>query len=471
MIKQYPINYKSDFTLKLHSDAGWGIPFGIRFWTSSPKNGYEVGWDGEEWNNCTLTEDGDLEVYFSRHGLGFGELKYQVCYHCPREGFPEGEDQYMNAAIATKADAGGDLMPVVLGLEGEKDVEIQLELPAYAAEVERRAAETARAEAEEDREAAETVRQANESAREVAEAQREAGERQRQQMAETYSHVPYIGTDYYVYQWSVTDGRYVRTNVYVKGPQGNQGEKGDPGEKGDTGATGAVGPQGPQGQQGQKGDKGDKGEKGDTGSTGPQGIQGPAGQNGTNGVDGVTPHIDSTNKHWMIGTEDTGIVAEGQDGRDGTNGTNGTNGTDGADGITPHIDSTTGNWFIGDENTGVHAQGEPGPTPDITGKEDKVTIESASGTTLSAQVGKYYTLSNVGTLAITLPTIASGTTKVQTVTFYIAAGSTPGVTFTSTHTIIYPTDYKIEANGLYEISAAWNGIGWIIGQLTLEIPT
>jgi hypothetical protein len=108
---------------------------------------------------------------------------------------------------------------------------------------------------------------------------------------------------------------------------------------------------------------------------------------------------------------------------------------------------------------------------DLASKEDKVDIVSASGATLSAQVGKYYTLSNVGTLAITLPTIASGTTKVQTVTFYIAAGSSPGVTFTSTHPIIYPVDYTIEANGLYEISAAWNGIGWIIGQLTLEIPT
>ena len=108
---------------------------------------------------------------------------------------------------------------------------------------------------------------------------------------------------------------------------------------------------------------------------------------------------------------------------------------------------------------------------DISGKEDKVDIVSASGATLTAEVGKYYTLSNVGTLAITLPTIAAGTTKVQTVTFYIAAGSTPGVTFTSTHTIIYPKDYVIEANGLYEIGAAWNGIGWIIGQLTLEIPT
>ena len=110
-------------------------------------------------------------------------------------------------------------------------------------------------------------------------------------------------------------------------------------------------------------------------------------------------------------------------------------------------------------------------TTALSGKEDKVDIVSASGTTLTAEVGKYYTWSSVGTLAITLPTIAAGTTKVQTVTFYVAAGSSPGVTFTSTHTVIYPTDYKIEANGLYEIGAAWNGIGWVIGLLTLEIPT
>jgi len=105
-------------------------------------------------------------------------------------------------------------------------------------------------------------------------------------------------------------------------------------------------------------------------------------------------------------------------------------------------------------------------------KADVLTeIVTTTDSSLSAEVGKYYTLSNVGTLAITLPTIAAGTTHVQTVTFYIAAGSTPGVTFTSTHPIIYPVDYTIEANGLYEIGAAWNGIGWVIGQLTLEIPT
>lgn len=72
------------------------------------------------------------------------------------------------------------------------------------------------------------------------------------------------------------------------------------------------------------------------------------GADGTGGEDGVTPHIDSVTKHWMIGSQDTGIIAEGQDGKDGV------------DGITPHIDETTKNWFIGDTDTGVLAQGTNG---------------------------------------------------------------------------------------------------------------
>ena len=110
-------------------------------------------------------------------------------------------------------------------------------------------------------------------------------------------------------------------------------------------------------------------------------------------------------------------------------------------------------------------------TSDLASKEDKVDIVAASGTTLSAEVGKYYTLSNVGTLAITLPTIASGTTKVQTVTFYIAAGSTPAVTFTSTHSIYYSDGFEIAANTTYEVSAAYNGIAWVVASVKIVIPT
>ena len=110
-------------------------------------------------------------------------------------------------------------------------------------------------------------------------------------------------------------------------------------------------------------------------------------------------------------------------------------------------------------------------TSDLASKEDKIDIVSASGATLTAEVGKYYTLSNVGTLAITLPTIAAGTTKVQTVTFYIAAGSTPAVTFTSTHSIYYSDGFEIAADSTYEVSAAYNGIAWVVASVKIVIPT
>ena len=41
---------------------------------------------------------------------------------------------------------------------------------------------------------------------------------------------------------------------------------------------------------------------------------GVSGKPGKDGKDGITPHIDSTTKHWMIGNTDTGVIAEGSDG-------------------------------------------------------------------------------------------------------------------------------------------------------------
>ena len=62
-------------------------------------------------------------------------------------------------------------------------------------------------------------------------------------------------------------------------------------------------------------------------------------------TDGITPSIDSTTRHWFIGSTDTNVVAEGQ---------NGVNGT------TPHIDNTTKHWMIGETDTNVVAEGQDG---------------------------------------------------------------------------------------------------------------
>lgn len=74
---------------------------------------------------------------------------------------------------------------------------------------------------------------------------------------------------------------------------------------------------------GTKGDKGDQGEPGTEGTP------------GTDGVDGITPHIDEGNKHWMIGAEDTGVVAEGTEGPQGPKGDPGDKGEKGDPGIGP----------------------------------------------------------------------------------------------------------------------------------------
>ena len=104
---------------------------------------------------------------------------------------------------------------------------------------------------------------------------------------------------------------------------------------------------------------------------------------GPKGEDGITPHINQTNKHWVIGNTDTGIVAEGIDGISPTvtvleidgghsvtisdssnsytfNILNGEEGQPGVDGTTPHIDPNSKHWIIGTTDTGVIAEGQNG---------------------------------------------------------------------------------------------------------------
>lgn len=118
---------------------------------------------------------------------------------------------------------------------------------------------------------------------------------------------------------------------------------------------------GPAGQDGSNGTNGQDGIDGksayeiaqDNGYEGSeqQWLVSLQGSDGSDGQDGITPHIDPTSKHWIIGNTDTGVVAEGQNGTNGTNGTNG---------VTPHIDSTTKHWMIGSTDTGIVAEGQNG---------------------------------------------------------------------------------------------------------------
>lgn len=76
------------------------------------------------------------------------------------------------------------------------------------------------------------------------------------------------------------------------------------------------------------------------------------------GKDGVTPSIDPETKRWMIGIEDTGVVAEGKDG------------------LTPSI-GENGNWWIGDVDTGKPSRGKAFEYSDFTEEQIKELQEPA----------------------------------------------------------------------------------------------
>ena len=106
---------------------------------------------------------------------------------------------------------------------------------------------------------------------------------------------------------------------------------------------------------------------------------------------------------------------------------------------------------------------------DITGKENAMPIATATGETLTAVVGNYYRLNNVGTLAITLPTIV-GATKLQAITFLIACGLSALVTFVpqGTETILKQEGFVLEDNTKYEVTALWNGSEWTLSRVIYE---
>ena len=158
--KIFRINYKSDFILTMNSDAGWAIPFCIKFWTSVPSRAYFVGFDGTTYTHCAYdpSEPTKLVVQFDDHHLPIGDLNYQIAYHFTVADFPnDTEDEVINpAAITTEID--GETYHVMLDFTGETAPEIEFNLPAYANEQQRIANEEQRIANEEARVEAEQHR-------------------------------------------------------------------------------------------------------------------------------------------------------------------------------------------------------------------------------------------------------------------------------------------------------------------------
>lgn len=173
--KIFRVNYKSDFILTMNSDAGWAIPFCIKFFTSVPSRAYFAGFDGTTYTHCSYdpSEPTKLVVQFDDHHLPIGDLNYQIAYHFTVADFPnDTEDEVINpAAVTTEID--GETYHVMLDFTGETAPEIEFNLPAYANESERIQNELHRQQQELQREQNETQRIENEEGRISAEQARQ----------------------------------------------------------------------------------------------------------------------------------------------------------------------------------------------------------------------------------------------------------------------------------------------------------
>ena len=323
--KIFRINYKSDFILTMNSDAGWAIPFCIKFWTSVPSRAYFVGFDGVKYVNCRVGDTPmQLLVMFDDHHLPIGKLEMQIAYHTTIEEFPGSVfDEVTNARDVIVTIDGTDYQ-VMLDFTGEDAPELEFDLPAYANEAERIQNEL--------------QRQQNEADRIAAELQREQATAAAVQGAENVN-AQLNGTTL-----TVTNRQGVSTSVNTKGEQGEQGP---------------VGPEGPQGEQGETGisivsftPKSEtsttliytvtfsdgttqdvaipKGAKGDTGATGPQGPQGDTGVSITGLVKtGETDTDTLYNVTFSNGTTQQVSIPKGEKGDTGSQGPAGPQGPQG----------------------------------------------------------------------------------------------------------------------------------------------
>ena len=75
------IFFKSDFMITEHSEVGYGVPFRFKYYTGAPSRAFVASFDGTNYHNCHLNDDGDLVVAFDDQKMGLGLLMVERTYY------------------------------------------------------------------------------------------------------------------------------------------------------------------------------------------------------------------------------------------------------------------------------------------------------------------------------------------------------------------------------------------------------
>ena len=131
-MQQKNLFYKSDFKVILAFDGGWAVPFKLIFWTNIPSRNYVACYDGHEYHNCHVLEDGRLCIAFDQHNLPMGQLRMEANFYLDDECFRDGNcHEVIKDHVVTLTDEDGTEYTLYLDMNGSSTLTTIGTLPAY----------------------------------------------------------------------------------------------------------------------------------------------------------------------------------------------------------------------------------------------------------------------------------------------------------------------------------------------------
>jgi len=94
----------------------------------------------------------------------------------------------------------------------------------------------------------------------------------------------------------------------------------------------------------------------------------------------------------------------------------------------------------------------------ISGKENRMQIVVPNSLSFSAETGKYYRITQSGTITVTLPSVVSD--YIEGFLLFFTAAADDCLHFDTQDTVLKADGYEIKAGDICEVNAVYNGGGW-----------
>ena len=91
---------------------------------------------------------------------------------------------------------------------------------------------------------------------------------------------------------------------------------------------------------------------------------------------------------------------------------------------------------------------------------DKLLIVVSNSLTFAAETGKYYRITQSGTITVTLPSVVSD--YIEGFLLFFTAASDDCLHFDTQDSVLKADGYEIKTGDICEVNAVYNGSGWQI---------